>query len=287
VDGSCETEIGGMVPALDRGLLYGEGLFETVRLETGRPFRLGAHLDRLQASAEHLQVPLPAAGWQVRLTRALQRLTRAARIGAGRARITLTAGDADPGGDPAVPPEGPGRLILSVHALGGAPPTVAEIVAIFAGPPVAGGGGGLTQHKTLSYLGNLLCLREARRAGADEGLVRTATDGLVGAARGNLFLVRDGCLLTPGAASGRFPGLVRRLVLEEIAPALGLAGREADLTTSDLATAEEAFLTNSISGVIPLRQAGSRTWRGSSHGSVTTTIINTYRAILARECGTQ
>lgn len=271
----------------DRGFLYGEGVFDTVRLMGGHPFRLDSHLDRLQGSAVALGVPLPRPGWRERSRAALAELIAGMGPGPGRARITLSPGDADPHGDPAVPPSGPGRLVLGVHSLVADPGSAGWTTALVAGPPVTGADDPLRRHKTLSYLPSLLCLREARRAGAGEGLVRTTGGLLLGGARGNLFLVRDGHLVTPGLGSGAFPGLTRRLILEELAPQVSVPWWEADITETDLAGASEAFLTNSIRGIQPLRRGGAPFREEPAPGPVTSRIIKVYVSTLASECGTQ
>ena len=275
------------MPCRDRGFLYGEGVFDTVRLMGGRPFRLDSHLDRLQGSAVALGVPLPRPGWRERSRDALLEMIAGMGPGPGRARITLTAGDADPHGDPAVPPSGTGRLVLGVHSLAPDPGSASGTTALVAGPPATGAEDPLRRHKTLSYLPSLLCLREARQSGAGEGLVRTMEGRLLGGARGNLFLVRDGYLVTPGLGSGAFPGLTRRLILEELAPQVSVPWREADVTESGLADASEAFLTNSVRGIQPLRRAGARSRDEPVPGPVTLRIIKAYVSTLARECGTQ
>jgi branched-chain amino acid aminotransferase len=287
VDGGRDATGRSGIPCRDRGFLYGEGVFDTVRLLGRNPFRLESHLDRLEASALTLGVPLPEPGWRERLRRALAELTSGFGTGPGRARITLTAGDADSRGDPAVPPGGTGRLVLGVHSMAGTPRNGGETTALVAGPPSSGPSDPLRRHKTLSYLPNLLCLREARRAGAEEGLVRTPSGEILGGARGNLFLVLDGCLLTPPLESGAFPGLTRRLILAELAPHLSIPWREVKITESALATASEAFLTNAVRGIRPLRGAGGGSWTGPVPGGVTSRLTKAYVSVLARECGTQ
>lgn len=287
LDGGPSAAGPACVPCRDRGFLYGEGVFDTVRLMGGRPFRLDSHLDRLQESAVALGVPLPKPGWRERTREALLDLAAGLGPRPGRARITLTPGDADPHGDPAVPPGGPGRLVLGVHSLATDPGSAGGVTALVAGPPATGADDPLRRHKTLSYLPSLLCLREARQAGAGEGLVRDTAGRLLGGARGNLFLVRDGCLVTPGLGTGAFPGLTRRLILEELAPPISVPWREADITETGLAEAQEAFLTNAVRGIQALRRGEARSRGEPVPGPVTSRIIKVYAAMLARECGTQ
>ncbi|MFQ5768608.1 MAG: aminotransferase class IV, partial [Acidobacteriota bacterium] len=161
------------VALTDRGILYGEGLFETFLLHRGRPFRLEEHLARMRCSAAALEIPLPRPRWEARVTAGLRQLVERSGISQGRVRLTLTAGAAGPSGDPAQPAAGPGRLLLRLAPY---TPPVAGLSGwrvLPAGPPVAGVRGSPPSHKSLSYLGNLLCLRQARRKGAQEGLLHT------------------------------------------------------------------------------------------------------------------
>ncbi len=274
---------GPAIPVTDRGLLYGQGLFETFLLQGGRPFRLPEHLGRMAASAAALHLPSPRPGWQERVARAAAELGK--RLGAirGRGRLTLTAGDLLDG-DPSAPAR-EARLFLAVHPLPELPAVPRVRTALVAGPPAPGGADALTTHKTLAYLGNLLCLAAARRAGADEGLVQTRDGLLVGGARASLILVREGRLLTPGPAAGPLDGLTRHRLLTEVAPALGLGWEAVDLTAADLATAPEAFLCSSLMGVAPVTLAGPG--RRAGPGPVTSTIIKAYASILAAGAGTE
>ncbi|MFQ5669193.1 MAG: aminotransferase class IV [Acidobacteriota bacterium] len=270
------------LPVSDRGVLYGEGLFETILVRAGRAFCLRAHLGRMAASAQALGLPLPEPGWEKRVCRALGKM--AADLGDrwGRARLTLTAGDGEPGGDPAAPPTGPARLFLRVSPVSLPASGVwgRAVTAVVSGPRRAGTAEDLACHKTLSYLGNLLCLRQARRLGADEGLVQGAAGQVVSGARANLFVVQDGRLRTPD--KGCLPGITRALVRHEIAPTLSIPLEKTSLGEADLWTAQEVFLTNSLVGILPVGRIGRRPRDGRRVGPITSRIIRCYRDILAQ-----
>ena len=115
----------------------------------------------------------------------------------------------------------------------------------------------LARHKSLNYWSRRLAFEEARRRGADEALFSTPDGRIWEGSRTNLFLVRDETLWTPGLEGPIVPGIMRGLVLE-LAPALGLAIREGDLSGHDLDEAEEVFLTNAVRGIIPVARASGR-----------------------------
>jgi branched-chain amino acid aminotransferase len=270
----------------DRGFLYGEGLFETVLVENGRPFRLAAHLDRLLTSADALQLPLPLPGWQGRVQSALIEGAVSLSAGRGRARITLTAGPVAASGDPAEVAEGPATLFLHLYQRTEHRPD--GVTACHAGPWLPGGVSALGVHKSLAWLGSLLCLREARAAGADEGLQVTRAGILVGGARANLFIVRDGQLVTPSREAGCRPGITRQVILDEVGPALGLVCKEEELSfKSAFAGTTEAFLTSSIMGVMPLLVVLPDLLVRSAPGELTIRIKKTYDAMVANESGTE
>lgn len=274
------------VPAADRGLLYGEAVFETLLVANGRPFRLDAHLARMQASVAALGLPSPAGEWTRAVEKALGVLAR--RLGGvrGRARLTLTAGDAEADGDPAAPPPGPGRLILTVSPYSGLPGHLmrAGAAAALAGPVAGGQDLALARHKTVAYLPHLRTLRAARAAGYDEGLRCDHRGRLLGGSRSNLFLVRNGRLLTPGREGGCLPGITRAIVLDEVAPDLEVPIEEIELERADLERADEAFLTNSLWGVLPLARLGARTLPSAAPGSVSRALASGYQSALEREC---
>ena len=280
------------VPITDRGFLWGEGLFETLRVVGGSPFRLAAHLARLQASAVALELPLPAGDWTAGVADALDRLVSDLVEGAGRVRLTLTAGDAARSGDPADPPQGPARLFLAVTPYAG-PPVALVREGAAAALPVGGRGAapdlagetGDAGHKTIGYLPHLRVLRAARAAGFDEGLRGTAAGQIVGGSRANLFLVAGGRLVTPAVGTGCLPGITRAVVLAELAEEVGLPAGEAPIGPAELDRAEEAFLTNSLWGILPLARLGDRALASAAPGSVTRSLVCSYESLLATECG--
>lgn len=258
----------GALPATDRAVLWGQGLFETTRLWRARAWLWTAHLDRLSRSAAALDLPLPAGDWRGRVTRGLNAIAPA--VGFGRVRLTLTAGDAGEDGDPATPPSGPPRLLLQVWpaatpSADAVPIRAARILPV--GPPRACGADGLSGHKTIAWFERLDALRRARAAGADEALQTTPEGLLLGASRANVFLVREGALLTPPLAGGTLPGITRTLVISTLAPALGVPVRDTRVALADARHAEATFLTNALWGVRPA------TWGTSSEGATAHALV--------------
>ena len=159
--------------------------------------------------------------------------------------------------------------------------------AALAGPVAGGEDLALARHKTVAYLPHLRTLRAARAAGYDEGLRCDHRGRLLGGSRSNLFLVRNGRLLTPGRDGGYLPGITRAIVLGEVAPDLEVPVEETELERADLERADEAFLTNSLWGVLPLARLGACTLPSAAPHSITRALASGYLSALERECGSQ
>lgn len=234
----------------DRGLLLGDGLFETVLVLGARVIELDAHLDRLERSGDELGLP-PWTGGRETLLRGIDELlARSSAAGRGALRITWTSGSGRGLDRPAT-----GRLLLSLSELPDAPPeTLAGVVVdrprIDPTHPLAG-------HKSLSAQSWVIARREARRRGADVALVRTTDGDLAEADAANLFVAHDDLLVTPGLDRGVLPGVLRARVLA-LAPSLGLRVVEERLTEASVATATSVLLSSSLVGLVPLRELDGR-----------------------------
>lgn len=264
------------VSALDHGLLYGDGLFETLRVYGGRFFRLEAHLERLTASARMLDFPLP---WpSSALAEALHATVPANGIVDGSLRLTVTRGAGPPLPDPSLC-ETP-TFLVTVRPW--TPPTQDAwergLSACVSGRHPRWHVPGL---KTLCYLPFQQARVAARRQGCDEGLLEL--DGMVvEGATSNLFLVRNGELQTPPLESGCLPGITRAVVLE-LARQAGIPVRECELPTSTLADCEEIFLTNSLQEIMPVTRLEASPVRNGQSGPVTRRLHAAYDALVRRE----
>jgi len=235
------------VSVFDRGLLYGDGLFETIRIQGGTCLRLEKHLARLVAGAGMLGFGDTLDGLD--LAGAIGETVEANGLADARVRLTVTRG----------PISGPGRLapepaeptvIITADPLPTHPPRPARVIISSIRRDEQNP---LSSVKSLNYLPGVLAAIEARRAGADDAILLN-TQGLV--AEGtvdNLFLVTGGALVTPSLDQGPLPGTVRAAVIE-LAPRLGLEVVERAVEMKELAGTEELFFTNAIQLVRPIRE---------------------------------
>ena len=234
----------------DRGLLLGDGLFETVLAERGRLVLFEAHADRLARGCALLGLPAPEP--DALSAAALATLADAGLTGERAAvRLTWTCGDGGRGLDR---PDHPKPRLLAAAALAPKPEGAASLslaaVRRHATSPVG-------RVKSLSYLDNVLARREARACGADEALMLNTRDELACAAAANLFWLKDGALFTPALDCGVLDGIIRGEVLGRAA-ALGVACQEVHAPLDALNDAEAVFLTNSLIGVRPVRGLDGR-----------------------------
>lgn len=234
----------------DRGLLLGDGLFETLRVYRGHVFKLEDHLGRLARGAVELGIPLPLDVPDI--GSAVHETLEAHHLDAASAalRVTLTRG---PGQRGLLPPEDPTpNLIISVSAYH--PTSTDDGFAVITSKRARRNEGSLTARlKTLGYLDNIVAQTEAAAEGADEALLLNNRNTIACGARSNVFAVIKGTLLTPAIEEGALPGITRATILH-LAKELSVQVSETRITLGDLAKAEEAFLTNSLLEIVPIRR---------------------------------
>lgn len=225
------------VPVGDRGLLYGDGLFETVLAVDGRMPLLALHLGRLSGSARALGIPCDPD--QVR--EAALAVAAAAGAGEHALRVTLTRGEGTARGY--APPAAPRPTLLVTAAPYRRPagPLSAITASLRVNPASP-----LVLHKSLSALEKVLARAEAARAGVDEALLQNTAGRVTEGAAANLFLFADGRWLTPPVAEGCLPGVMRRRMI-------ALTGaQEAPVAPEALQAAGGLYLTSALMGCIPL-----------------------------------
>jgi aminodeoxychorismate lyase len=241
------------VSIFDRGLLYGDGLFETMRVRDARPMRWNQHLDRLQRGADFLRITPPQSADQMR--DAALRLIQLNQAPAAMLRLTLTRGVGPRGysGAHATHP----TLLMTLHP---APPVeprtprqwrlVTSRIRISPDDP-------LSRFKTCNRLPYVLARQDADDAQADDALILNTKDEVAETTAANVFWLRNGCLGTTPPESGALPGITRDVILR-LAPELGLSTQEIAVTTADLFSAEAVFLTVTSLGVIELLELDRR-----------------------------
>jgi len=230
------------LPLDDRGLLLGDGLFETLLVIDGAPVWWDAHMARLRRGCAALRLPEPTE--DEALAAARQALTAAEASPRAALRLTWTAGSGGRGLDR--PPLLAPRLLASLAPA----PRPTGLLRLATVSVRRNAGSPTSRHKTLAYLDNVLARREAQAAGADEAVMLNTDGDVACAAAANIFWVEDGELFTPALDCGVLDGLTRAAVMDRAA-VLGVAVREVRAGRAVLGHAEAVFLTNSLIGLRP------------------------------------
>ena len=266
LDGAYLSSEEAKVAADDAGLLYGRGLFETFRARRGAVYLLERHFDRLEAGARTLGIVLPQTLADLRA--AVRTLTEQCELEDARVRLTLTAGSAS----------GRPSLLIQARAATDYPQRLYERgMSALVAPVRRNETSPLARVKSLNCLDSLLAREQARRAGLDEALFLNTRGRLADGSATNIFLVRDGELLTPPVEDGALPGITRGAVLE-LAHAARIGAHEVSLTLDDLRGAEEAFLTNAVAGLVPLVSVDGAKVGSGKPGLLTRRLRELYEA---------
>ena len=268
------------LPALsarDRGFLYGDGLFETMRAYKGRVFQFPEHMARMAASAQFLRIPLPHASEA--LEGAAQELLRRNGLEEAVVRVALSRGSESPG--LGLPDNGKPTVLVQARPFEPPPERLyrrgADVVLASvrqnADSP-------LPRHKTANYLLYLLARQEARDAGATDAVILNQHGQVCEATTANLFWAKGGGLGTPPVHCGLLPGVARANVLR-IAGELGIAAEERPASAGELFEADEIFLTNSVAEVLPVRKVDGRNIGESAPGPLTRRLTEAYRQFVS------
>ena len=268
------------ISVLDHGLLYGDGVFEGIRIIHRRVFRLADHIQRLQTSARAIGLELPHSSAELQgivLTAA-----RALDEDEAYIRLIVTRGEGELGVDPATCAKPQVICIASQIRL--FPPEkllqgVAMVTVSLRRPPADILD---PRVKSLNYLNNVLAKGEARWRGADEALILNQSGMVAEASVANIFMVRAGQLLTPPANDGALEGITRDSVLR-CADLLNIPAREQTLSRYDLLAAAEVFLTGTGARIVPVGSLDGQAI-GQGERPLTTRITDTL-AVYSREHG--
>ncbi len=276
IDGAVVDAALARVPVFDRGFLYGDSVYEVLRTFDGHPFALEEHLDRLEGSAARIEMSVPSRD---EIRAAIDATCLAVGHPDLYIRIVVTRGAGEIGLDPALA-DAP-RLILIVRPASLPSKEIYESgvkVAVVGRSRSIPGGPANTdpQVKSGNYLGSVLAVAEARRRGAYEAILGDAVGRITEGSSSNIFLVRGGRITTPPLSSGLLEGITRRTVIH-LARKNSIAVDEQPLWPADLARADEAFLTSSVRGIVPIVRVDGIQIAGGRPGEVTRRVMSLYQ----------
>ena len=264
------------VSVYDHGLLYGDGVFEGIRSYGGKVFRMAAHLDRLWYSAKAILLEIPYT--KAELAAAIEQTLDVNGIVDGYIRVVITRGKGTLGIDPKKCSEP--RVIVITDSIELYPAedyeNGLEIVTV---STIRNHAAALSPRiKSLNYLNNILAKIEGHQAGCKEALMLNHKGEVAECTGDNLFLVRDGRLLTPPIDAGILEGITRDAVIE-LARKSGMSVEEIPLTRHDIYVADECFLTGTAAEVIPVVKVDSRPIGDGKPGKITRELIEAFHKL--------
>jgi len=274
LDGQFVDSAEAKISVFDHGLLYGDGIFEGIRLYEGNVFRLDAHLDRLWCSAKAILLTIPISRRD--MVEAVCESFRQNGLRDGYIRLVVTRGVGDLGLAPWLCAK-PSVFIIADKIALYPPEYYTSGLSIVTVPTRRVGPAALPPMvKSLNYLNNILAKIEARQAGALEAIMLNDAGFVAECTGDNVFIVCQGRLLTPAAQQGALKGITRETIVS-VAQALSLPFEEHDLTRYDLWNADECFLTGTGAEVIPVVKLDGREIGDGKPGPVTNRVLAEFR----------
>ncbi len=282
LDGKLVDESEAKISVFDHGLLYGDGIFEGIRFYNGRVFRLEEHIHRLFDSAKAILLNMP---WtQEEVCKATCETVAANGLRDGYIRLVVTRGAGELGLNPYLCPKPSMFIIASSIKLYPEEHYQNGLAIITCATRRPAPGALMPQVKSLNYLNNIMAKVEAIQGGALEAVMLNEQGYVAECTGDNIFLIKNGELLTPLISDGALDGITRTVILE-IADKLGIKTVERSLTRYDIFIADECFLTGTAAEVIPVVSLDRRVIGTGKPGELTKKFLAEFHE-LARNTGT-
>ena len=277
LDGQWHDRGTATVSVYDHGLLYGDGVFEGIRVYGGKIFKLAEHIDRLYDSAKAIWLTIPMS--KSEMLAVTEEAVRRSGIAEAYIRHIVTRGTGDLGLDPRKCPKP--SVIIIVDTIRLFPEEVYEtgLRVVTAGTPIPHREALSPRVKSLNYLAHILAKIEGIHANADEVLMLDSEGHVAEGSGQNLFVVKNGAIRTPVAYAGILKGVTRDTVIE-LGRAAGYDVQETMLNRYDVYTADEAFFTGTASEVIAIRQVDGRAIGTGKPGPITRDLRSRFQALV-------
>lgn len=260
INGKLTDRKNAKIPVFDRGFLYGDGLFETMRAYDGKVFKLDEHLSRFFDSSKAMNIHIPYS--KKELLKASYNSIKRNALKNAYIRITVTRDENVIILTKKFSPYPRGNYLDGISAK-------ISRIALNEHSPLAG-------KKTLNFLNYLLAREDARASGYDEAILLNTKGNVAEGATSNIFSVKNGKLLTPPLDDGILPGITRRTVIT-LAKKLKIAVAEKHLYRKELTSANEVFLTNSLAELLPVIKVDHTVIGNGKPGPVTKLLHAAYK----------
>lgn len=275
IDGQLYSKEDAKISVFDHGLLYGDGVFEGIRFYNGGVYKLPEHIRRLYDSAKaiHLEMPMPPAEVQ----QAVIETIRANELRDGYIRLVVTRGTGSLGLNPRLCPK-PSIIIIAASIQLYPPEKYTNGLKVVTCSTRRPSPAALSPSvKSLNYLSNVMGKLESIQAGGDEGLMLNEQGYVTECTGDNIFILRDGRIITPPVSAGLLNGITRQAIFDiaeaqQHAPVL-----EENLTRYEIYTANECFLTGTAAEVIPVVDVDGRIIGDGVPGSITQKFMRLFR----------
>ena len=279
IDGEFYDKANAKLSVFDHGLLYGDGVFEGIRVYNRRVFRLDKHLDRLYDSAKGAWIEIPMA--KAELRRLVGEAVTRSGLEDAYIRLVVTRGIGDLGLDPRKCVKPSIILIVDSIRLWPADRYDKGLTALTAATPINHRESVSPRIKSLNYLGHILAKVEGIAAGVDE-VIMLDSSGYVAEASGmNVFAVTNGTLKTPPVYAGILRGVTRDAVIE-LAREATYGVEEVPLNRYDLYTADEMFFTGTAAEIVGVTKLDARVIGAGVPGPVTKELAKRFKALATR-----
>jgi branched-chain amino acid aminotransferase len=274
LDGNFVDQADAKISVFDHGLLYGDGIFEGIRIYQGNIFRLEEHLERLEYSAKAILLKMPWSRKEI--SDATCETCRQNKLTDGYIRLVVTRGVGDLGLSPWLCPK-PSLFIIANKIALYPEEHYTTGLSIVTVPTRRINPAALSPSvKSLNYLNNILAKIEAKQFGALEAIMLNDQGYVAECTGDNIFIVHKGEIITPAASQGALKGITRGAILD-IATELNIPLREADLTRYDVWNADECFLTGTAAEVIPVVKLDGREIGNAKPGAITQKVLASFR----------
>ena len=274
IDGKYYDKADAKVSVFDHGLLYGDGIFEGIRIYNGKVFRLKEHIERFYESAKAIILEILMTKEEMKA--AVEDAVKVNERKDGYIRLMVTRGEGSLGLDPASCKKATVIIIVSdiqlypkeYYEKGIALVTVTSrrIPSECLDPRI----------KSLNYLNNIMAKLEAKQAGCLEAVMLNTQGFVAECTADNIFIVKEGRLLTPSVYHGALEGITRQTVME-IAEKIGIKSEETTLAPYDLYTADECFLTGTGAEIVPVVKIDGRVIGSGVPGKITKMLVENFK----------
>ena len=274
IDGELVDKEDATVSVFDHGLLYGDGVFEGIRVYNGEMFRGQDHIDRLYDSAKAIALDIPASREELRQD--IYRTLEANELTDAYVRVVVTRGEGTLGLDPTKCSE-PTTIIITDDIVLYPEEYYEKGLEVITVPTVRNNPNALSPKiKSLNYLNNILAKIEGLQAGVVEAIMLNQQGHVAECTGDNIFVVKDGDLVTPPPHAGILEGITRDVVIE-LAEEIGVQVRREQLTRFDLYVADECFLTGTAAEIVPVVTVDSRDIGNGQPGELTLKLLDLFQ----------